>query len=76
MEEKYEGKIKFYEIEINILFSNKYDKFKNLFGKMFGVTDDFLSNFSLSYKDEDGDIIEIRNESDYKLFIEENKKIK
>ena len=76
MEEQFEGKIKFYEIEINILFSNKYDKFKNLFGKMFGVTDDFLNSFSLSYKDEDGDIIEIINESDYKLFIEENKKIK
>ena len=49
MEEQYEGKIKFYEIEINILFSNKYDKFKNLFGKMFGVTDNTIRKWCKSY---------------------------
>ena len=72
--EAFEGKIKFYDDQINVKFSPDFNEFKNLLGEILGITEDFLINLKISYKDEDGDKIALKNEDDYKLFIEEIKK--
>ena len=74
MEEEFKGTIKFYDDQINVLFPTNYDKFKEKLGEMLGLTDDFLNNIRLNYKDDDGDKVEIRSGDDYKLFIDEIKK--
>lgn len=74
MEENYNGKIKFYDDEINVLFPSDYEKFKEKLGEMLGLTSEFLNNLILSYKDEGEDKILINNDEDYRLFIEEIKK--
>ena len=76
MEEEFKGTLKFYDDKITVLYPSNFDKFKVKLGEMLGLTDDFLNNIRLSYKDEDGDKVEIKVEEDYKLFIEEIKKNK
>ena len=68
------GKFKFYEDVVEINFSTKFVYFKETLEKMLGLTDDNFSNIKLSYKDEDGDKIEIKTEEDYKIFFDELKK--
>ena len=65
--EAFEGKIKFYDDQINVKFSPDFNEFKNLLGEILGITEDFLINLKISYKDEDGDKIALKNEDDYKL---------
>lgn len=74
--EKCKGKIKFYEDQVDIIFPDNYDKFNQLLGEILGLSDDFMQNIRLSYRDEDNDKIEIKVEDDYKLFINEIKKKK
>ena len=74
MEPEYKGKIKFYDDQINAYFPTNFEKFKKKLGEMLGLSDDVLTNFRLSYKDEDNDKIQIKNEEDYKLFLEEIQK--
>ena len=74
--EALKGKIKFYEDQVDVNFSEKFDEFQKLLGEILGLTEDILTNVRLTYKDDDGDTIEIKNEEDYKLFIEEIKKNK
>ncbi len=76
MEPEYKGKIKFYDDQINAYFPTNFEKFKKKLGEMLGLSDDVLTNFRLSYKDEDNDKIQIKNEEDYKLFLEEIQKKK
>ena len=72
--EKCKGKIKFYEDQVDVIFPDNYDKFNQLLGEILGLSDDFMQNIRLSYRDEDNDKIEIKVEDDYKLFINEIKK--
>jgi hypothetical protein len=74
--EKCKGKIKFYEDQVDVIFPDNYDKFNQLLGEILGLSDDFMQNIRLSYRDEDNDKIEIKVEDDYKLFINEIKKKK
>jgi hypothetical protein len=74
--ENYKGKIKFYEDQVDVIFPDEYDKFSKFLGEILGLSDDFMQNIRLSYRDEDGDKIEIKVEDDYKLFINEIKKKK
>ena len=74
--EKCKGKIKFYEDQVDLIFPDNYDKFNQLLGEILGLSDDFMQNIRLSYRDEDNDKIEIKVEDDYKLFINEIKKKK
>jgi hypothetical protein len=74
--ENCKGKIKFYEDQVDVIFPDNYDKFNQLLGEILGLSDDFMQNIRLSYRDEDNDKIEIKVEDDYKLFINEIKKKK
>ena len=74
MEEEYKGKIKFYDDEADISFPVDYKKFKERLGAILGLSEDMISNVKLSYKDEDGDKIEMKIEEDYNLFIEDAKR--
>ena len=74
--EELKGKIKFYDDEADILFPIDFKKFKERLAAILGLSEDMISNVKLSYKDEDGDKIEMKIEEDYTLFIEEAKKKK
>ena len=74
MEKEYKGKLIFYDEQINVLFPSNFDKFQVKLGEMLGLTDDILSNIRLSYKDEEGDKVEVKVSEDYNLFIDEIKK--
>ena len=74
--ENCKGKIKFYEDQVDVIFPDNYDNFNQLLGEILGLSDDFMQNIRLSYRDEDNDKIEIKVEDDYKLFINEIKKKK
>ena len=76
MKEEFKGTLKFYDEKITVLFPSNFDKFKVKLGEMLGLADDFFNNIRISYKDEDGDKVEIKVEEDYKLFIEEINKSK
>lgn len=69
MEEENEikGKIKFYQNELYILFPNNFEDFQELLGEIFGLQGDFISNFTLTYTGENGEI-EIEKTLDYKKF--------
>ena len=69
-EEEYKGKIKFYDEEMEVLFPKNFDVFKEKLGEMLGLTEDLLNNVELSYKDEDGDSIDIKTLEDYMIFFE------
>ena len=72
--EELKGKIKFYDDEADIFFPVDYKKFKERLGAILGLSEDMISNVKLSYKDEDGDKIEMKIEEDYNLFIEDAKR--
>ena len=74
--EELKGKIKFYDDEADIFFPVDYQKFKERLGAILGLSQDMISNVKLSYKDEDGDKIEMKIEEDYNLFIEDAKRKK
>ena len=74
--EKYKGKIKFYDYQVDTFFPENYNKFCEMLGDILGLSDDFTKNIRLSYRDEDNDKIEIKVENDYKLFFDEIKKRK
>ena len=69
--EKFNGRIKFYDDNVNFIFPEKYENFKTSLGELLGLLEENFLNIKLSYKDEDGDKIEIRSADDYKMFIEE-----
>ena len=74
--QKFNGKIKFYEEQVEVNFPEKYKNFTELLSQILGLSEDFMQNIRLSYRDEDGDKIEIKGEEDYKLFFDEIKKKK
>ena len=74
--EELKGKIKFYEDQVDVKFSENFEEFQKLLSEILGLEEDFLKNVRLIYKDEDGDKIEIKNKEEYNLFIEEFKKQK
>ena len=69
--EKPNGKLIFYGDEVPLVFPPLYSNFIPLVREILGLDENFLSNVKLSYRDSDDDKIEIKNEEDYKLFIEE-----
>ena len=69
-EEEYKDKIIFYDEEMEVLFPKNFDIFKVKLGEMLGLTEDLLNNVELSYKDEDGDSIDIKTLEDYMIFFE------
>ena len=66
MEPEYKGKIKFYDDQINAYFPTNFEKFKKKLGEMLGLSDDVLTNFRLSYKDEENDTIEVSTDEEKK----------
>ena len=74
--EEYKGKIKYYEDEIEVLFPTDFNIFKTKLSEMLGLTEDFLVNVKLCYKDEKNKKFEIKNLEDYKLFIKNLKERK
>ena len=52
--EEFKGKIKFYDDQIDVLFPTDFNQFSKKLGEMLGLSDDFLNNIRISYKDEDG----------------------
>ena len=74
--ENYKGRIKFYDDNVNFIFPAKYESFRISLGELLGLTEENFLNIKLSYKDEDGDKIEIKSADDYKMFFEEASKKK
>ena len=74
--EKFNGRIKFYDDNVNFIFHEKYENLIISLGELLGLVEENFLNVKLSYKDDDGDIIEIKSVDDYKMFIEEASKNK
>ena len=74
--EEFKGKIKFYDDQVDVIFPIDFNKFAKNLEEILGLSDDFLNNIKISYKDEDGDKIQIKSADDYKLFIDEIQKKK
>ena len=72
--EELKGKIKFYEDEIVVLFPESFDVFKTKLCETLGLTEDFLLNVRISYKDEDDDKIEMKDKEDYNFFLQNIRK--
>ena len=66
--QKFNGKIKFYEEQVEVNFPEKYKNFTELLSQILGLSEDFIQNIRLSYRD-NGDKIEIKGEEVYKLFF-------
>ena len=65
------GKIKYKENEKEFKFPKDFNIFKEKLKKI--LTQDFLNNTILLYKDENGDNQEIKNEEDYAIFFDDIK---
>ena len=75
--EEYRGKIKYYEDEIEVFFPIDFNLFKKKLSEMLGLTEDFLINVKLEYKDkENKNKFEIKNLDDYKIFFRNLKESK
>lgn len=70
------GKIKFNKDKKVLIFPSNYQKFKSLLKETYNIAEDLLHDYSLSYIDEENDIINVQSEEDYILFynIAKNKK--
>ena len=67
--EEFQGKLKFYDDEIEVLFPNNFEIFKKKLSEMLDLTEDFLVNVIFSYIDENGNKNIIKNIEDYQIFI-------
>ena len=63
-------KLKFKGLEINAKIFPSYEQLFSFFKTYFSIDEERAKNLILFYYDEDGDQTDIGNESDYKIFLD------